>query len=98
MEVAPEFNEIMNMYHDSPKEIKIDPIKQSKPMNVEMKNPGETLDVDVQTEKSLDEQKLWEEAQSQEMEVEPPPGGEFEDYPDIDIGEPGEGMDLDDLV
>lgn len=77
-EVPPEFNEIMNTFHDAPLIIDVDPVKQCDNLEVEMENPGESLSVDLKIEKPLNEQKLWQEAQSQKLEVETPEPVEFD--------------------
>ncbi len=101
VEIAPEANEFLRYFRDQPTDgsIQVSPSQDQKPLNVEMEDPGEFLEIDVRNEKKIDEDALWYEAQQQEMEVETPDVVEYENNLDIDMGEAGDGMILgDDLL
>lgn len=100
MAIPPEGPEILSYFSDLPLDTKvqIDPVRTEKSLDIEMENPGEHLPVDVRIGKPLDEQKIWYEAQRQELKIDAPEPIEFDSPLDIELGEKGDGMILDDSL
>ena len=97
-EVPAEVNEIMRFFGDGNQSVEIDPIRKSNTIDVELENPGELMSVDINVEKPLNDNKIWHEAQLQQLEIETPDAIEFDSPLEILLGETGEGMILDDSL
>ncbi|NLD91345.1 MAG: hypothetical protein GX639_01620 [Fibrobacter sp.] len=96
--IPSEVNEILSVFNSTPLEVKLDTVQKSNTLEIEIDNPGDAISIDVRVENSIDDAKLWHETQLQKMEVEIPAAVEFENQLDIEIGETGDGMVLDDSM